>query len=184
MPFLESGAIPLVRGNVPQGALSIHTKNYVWGRAKNFYDDKRSCGGSSGGDAGLVASRCVPIGIGSDLGGSIRIPAMFNGIVGFKPTQGRTTYKGGNSARFSKFDQLAGFFIPTAGPLAHSADDCIEFFKIQCHQKAHYFDPLHLPTSFNHEMYQNTLKNPSKIRVGIMTEMDFLPVCPTVKRAI
>ena len=86
VPILESGAIPLVRGNVPQGALSIHTKNYVWGNARNFYDEKRSCGGSSGGDGGLVSSRCVPIAIGSDIGGSIRIPAAFNGIVGFKPT--------------------------------------------------------------------------------------------------
>jgi Asp-tRNA(Asn)/Glu-tRNA(Gln) amidotransferase A subunit family amidase len=58
----------------------------IWGTAENFYDRERSCGGSSGGDAGLVASRCVPIAIGSDIGGSIRVPATFNGIIGFKPT--------------------------------------------------------------------------------------------------
>ena len=101
MPILESGAIPLVRGNVPQAALSIHTKNYVWGRAENFFDNKRSCGGSSGGDGGLVSSRCVPIAIGSDIGGSIRIPAAFNGIVGFKPSGGRLSNLGMCSARFN-----------------------------------------------------------------------------------
>lgn len=82
----DGGAIPLIRGNVPQAALSIHTTNLIWGTAQNFYNRDRSCGGSSGGDGGLVASRCVPIAIGSDIGGSIRVPATFNGIVGFKPT--------------------------------------------------------------------------------------------------
>ena len=86
MPLLEAGAIPLVRGNVPLAGASIHTKNYVWGRAKNPYDQSRSCGGSSGGDAGLVATRCVPIALGSDIGGSLRIPASFTGVLAFKPT--------------------------------------------------------------------------------------------------
>jgi len=63
-----------------------HTDNFIWGRAKNFFDHDRSCGGSSGGDAGLVASRCVPLGIGSDIASSLRIPAHFNGIYTFKPT--------------------------------------------------------------------------------------------------
>ena len=84
--FTDAGAIPLVRGNVPQGALSYHSENYVWGRAQNAHQRDRSCGGSSGGDAGLVAARCVPMALGSDVGGSIRIPATFNGVTGFKPT--------------------------------------------------------------------------------------------------
>ena len=86
VPLLKSGAIPLVRGNVPAAGADIHVDNHVWGRARNPHNQERSCGGSSGGDAGLVAANCVPIGFGSDIGGSIRIPASFNGIVGFKPT--------------------------------------------------------------------------------------------------
>ena len=103
-PILQSGAIPLCKGNVPQAALSIHSTNYIWGTAQNVYDRERSTGGSSGGDAGLVAARCVPIAMGSDIGGSIRIPAHFSGLCGFKPTQNRITYIGGNSARITKFD--------------------------------------------------------------------------------
>lgn len=80
------GAIPLVRGNVPQAMYSIHTTNYIFGEALNPKDNSRSCGGSSGGDAGLVAAGCVPLGIGGDIGGSIRFPAVFCGIYGFKPT--------------------------------------------------------------------------------------------------
>ena len=105
IPIIHTaGAIPIVRGNVPQGALTAHTDNYVWGLARNFYDRDRSCGGSSGGDGGLVSSRCVPIAIASDLAGSIRIPAMSNGLTGFKPTQRRFTYQGGFPARKHKFD--------------------------------------------------------------------------------
>ena len=93
-PLLYSGAIPLVRGNLPQLAYSIHSTNFIWGTAKNPHNPKRSCGGSSGGDAGLVAARCVPIAFGSDIGSSLRIPAHFNGIYCFKPTQGRLPTKG------------------------------------------------------------------------------------------
>ena len=84
--FRNAGAIPLVRGNVPQSALSLHTDNLVFGCARNPHDQSRSCGGSSGGDAGLIASQCIPFGIGSDIGGSLRFPAAFCGIYGFKPT--------------------------------------------------------------------------------------------------
>jgi Asp-tRNA(Asn)/Glu-tRNA(Gln) amidotransferase A subunit family amidase len=83
---VNAGGIPLVRGNVPSGGLSIHASNNVWGTAVNIYNKDRSCGGSSGGDGGLVSSNCVPIAIGTDIGGSIRMPAHINGITGFKAT--------------------------------------------------------------------------------------------------
>lgn len=86
LPITEAGAIPLVRGNLPQAALSNHSDNPIWGPCLNVYNRTRTCGGSSGGDAGLVAARCVPMAIGSDVGSSIRIPASFCGISGFKPT--------------------------------------------------------------------------------------------------
>lgn len=71
--------------------LSLHTENHIWGEAKNPYDNDRVVGGSSGGDAGLVASSCVPLGIGSDISGGVRIPATFCGIYGFKPTSARVS---------------------------------------------------------------------------------------------
>ena len=129
-PAVDAGAIPIVKGNVPQGALSIHTTNYIWGTAQNPYDKTRSCGGSSGGDAGLVAARCIPLSIGSDVGGSIRIPATFNGVMGFKPTQDRISYEGACCARLNNFFGSEPHLPAVAGPFAHSANDCIEFFKI------------------------------------------------------
>ena len=129
VPLLEAGAIPIVRGNVPQLCTSIHSYNRMYGEAKNPHDRKRSCGGSSGGDAGLVAACCVPIALGTDLGSSIRIPAAFNGIYGFKPTQGRLPTRGQNLARFS-YDLTEAHFVPSPGPLGKSVRDLIEFFKI------------------------------------------------------
>ena len=96
---MEAGAIPIVRGNMPQSALSLHTKNLIFGEARHPLKQERSCGGSFGGDAGLVAARCVPCGLGSDIGGSIRYPAAFCGVYGFKPTTYRVSFKGTAPAR-------------------------------------------------------------------------------------
>lgn len=60
----------------------------------NPYDNSRSCGGSTGGDAALLAARCVPFSVGTDLGGSIRIPAHFNGVYALKPTAWRMPNQG------------------------------------------------------------------------------------------
>ena len=184
LPLTEAGAIPIIRGNVPQGALSIHTTNYIWGTAQNVYDRERSCGGSSGGDGGLVSSGCVPIALGSDIGGSIRVPATFNGITGFKPTQNRISYRGAMDARLSEYSPNSAHFKAVGGPLAHSVNDCLEFFKIQCVQNQHLRDPNTAPVPFNQQMLDSIHEDHSKIKVGLLTETPFLPVSKSVKRAI
>ena len=93
----EAGAIILVKGNIPQILLSYNSQNRIWGLAMNPFDKSRTCGGSSGGDAALVSSRCVPMAIGTDLGGSVRIPSEFNGVFGFKPTPHRISNIGTKS---------------------------------------------------------------------------------------
>ena len=72
--------------------LSLHSYNEMFGCCLNPYDETRTCGGSSGGDGGLVATRCAPIGIGTDTLGSIRNPALFCGVYGFKPTPQRMSF--------------------------------------------------------------------------------------------
>jgi Asp-tRNA(Asn)/Glu-tRNA(Gln) amidotransferase A subunit family amidase len=74
--------------------LSFETNNNIFGRALHPKDPERSTGGSSGGEAGLLATNCSVVGIGSDVGGSIRIPAMFCGVIGLKPMNGRYTSAG------------------------------------------------------------------------------------------
>ncbi|MSP63802.1 MAG: amidase [Myxococcales bacterium] len=81
-----AGAIVLGVTNVPEGGLWMETHNPVYGLTRNPWDPARTAGGSTGGEAALIASGGSPFGIGADIGGSIRIPAAFCGIVGHKPT--------------------------------------------------------------------------------------------------
>jgi len=68
------GLIPFVRTTVPQVNKTIETNNNITGYAKNPWNETRTCGGSSGGEGGIVGGYCSPIGIGSDIAGSARIP--------------------------------------------------------------------------------------------------------------
>ncbi len=85
----------------------MHSENNVWGVAQNPYDNTRSCGGSSGGDAGLVAAKCVPLSYGTDIGGSIRIPCHFTGIMGIRPTPWRVSMRGSRSVHPDSFTPLS-----------------------------------------------------------------------------
>jgi fatty acid amide hydrolase 2 len=82
----KAGAIPICTTNVPELGLWFETENVIYGRTQNPFDLKRTSGGSTGGDAALIASLVTPIGLGSDIGGSVRIPAAFCGVYGHKPT--------------------------------------------------------------------------------------------------
>lgn len=101
----RAGAIVLGKTNVPECALDWRTENPLFGRTSNPWDLERTPGGSSGGEAAAIAAGCSAAGIGSDLGGSIRVPAHFCGITGLKPTPGRVP--------------ATGHFPPALGPLAH-----------------------------------------------------------------
>ena len=85
----EAGAIILGKTNVAQLLYFIESDNPLYGRTNNPWNLDRSSGGSSGGQAAIIAAGGSPIGLGTDLGGSIRVPATFCGIAGLKPTAGR-----------------------------------------------------------------------------------------------
>jgi Asp-tRNA(Asn)/Glu-tRNA(Gln) amidotransferase A subunit family amidase len=89
-----SGAIPFVRSNVPPILMAWETANSVFGQTSNPWNKTRVSGGSSGGEAALISSRCSPLGIGTDIGGSLRIPAACCGIYSLKPTTRRVTTLG------------------------------------------------------------------------------------------
>ena len=115
--LVSAGAVPFVKSNVPQLLMLPETINAVFGRTVHPTHAERTCGGSSGGEAVLVALRLSPLGFGTDIGGSIRIPAAFCGIYGFKPTPGRLPL--GTDETSLKHEA-----IPTcSGPLARSARD-------------------------------------------------------------
>jgi Asp-tRNA(Asn)/Glu-tRNA(Gln) amidotransferase A subunit family amidase len=90
----KAGAIVVARGNTSEFLLGRETDNLVFGTTNNAINPSLTAGGSSGGDAVLVANQSVAFAIGTDIGGSCRIPAAFNGIVGFKPASGQIDKKG------------------------------------------------------------------------------------------
>ena len=89
-----AGAIILGKTNTSEMAIPYETDNPVFGRANNPYARRRTAGGSSGGEAAAIAAHLSPAGVGSDLSGSIRVPAHFCGIAGLKPTTGRVPMDG------------------------------------------------------------------------------------------
>jgi fatty acid amide hydrolase 2 len=91
--LIDADAIILCSGNLSEAAMWIESDNAIYGRTNNAYCAERTCGGSSGGTAALVASSCGGFGLTSDVGGSTRIPAFYNGIFGLKPTGGLVSNK-------------------------------------------------------------------------------------------
>ena len=114
-----AGAVVLGKTNVPVFLADIQSVNPIYGRTNNAVDPRRSAGGSSGGAAVALASGMVPLEYGSDIGGSIRTPAAFNGVWGHKPTYGVLPTDGHSPPGTD------GASIPLSviGPLARDADD-------------------------------------------------------------
>jgi len=113
-----AGAIVLGKTNTPDLTLSYETSNLVYGRTNNPFDVSRTSGGSSGGAAAIVAAGGSPVEIGSDTGGSIRLPAHCCGIAGIKPTAGRVP-RTGHIINYEGVSQ----FLTHIGPLARHVDD-------------------------------------------------------------
>src|SRR5437867_3669945 len=120
-----AGAIILGKTNTPELAIPYETDNPIFGRTNNPYDLKKTCGGSSGGEAAAIAACLSPAGIGSDLSGSIRVPAHFCGIVGLKPTTGRVPMDGHTPAAIGPLSLGA-----CIGPMARSVRDVKLLFDV------------------------------------------------------
>jgi amidase len=121
----RAGAILLGKTNTPELTLYYDTDNLIYGRTRNPYDPTRSPGGSSGGAAAIVAACGAPFDLGTDTGGSIRLPAHFCGIAGLKPTSGRVPGTGLIIPPGSPVDCLTQI-----GPMARRVDDLFPLLRL------------------------------------------------------
>jgi amidase len=116
--LLAAGAIPVARTNLPDLLFAFESDNLLFGRTNNPYDATRTSGGSSGGEAALIAACGSPLGLGSDAAGSVRLPAAFCGIASIKPTSG-------GLAREGHFPAASGWIeaLWQIGPMARHVED-------------------------------------------------------------
>src|SRR5208282_1927067 len=120
-----AGAILLGNTNTPEFLMAYETDNRVSGKTSNPWDLSKSAGGSSGGEAAAIAGGCSMGGVGSDGGGSVRVPAHFCGICGLKPTPGRIPATG-------HFPEGGGAFgwMGVVGPMARTVADVRTLFEV------------------------------------------------------
>jgi len=116
--LVDAGAIPMGKTNVSELCMWMEGNNKVYGRTNNPYDPSRIVGGSSSGEGAIIGAGGSPFGLGSDIGGSIRMPAFFNGIFGHKPTGGLIP----NSGQYPAAENNSARYC-TTGPLARNAED-------------------------------------------------------------
>ena len=121
----EAGAIVLGVTNTSELTMWIESSNRLYGRTHSAYDQRRTAGGSSGGEGASIGSGFAPFGLGTDIGGSIRLPAFFNGVFGHKPSWGLVP----NSGSWPVTRGDAGRMLGT-GPLARRAEDLLPLLKI------------------------------------------------------
>lgn len=169
----KSGAILLGKTNVPELCLAYETDNLIIGRTNNPYHTQRSAGGSSGGEAALIAAGGSPLGLGSDAGGSIRFPAHCCGIAGLKPTSGRLP--------------RTGHFIPPGGvidsiwqigPMARAVEDLFTVFPLLL--GVDWMDASVIPMPY-HDPYRVKLHT---LRVGYYFDNHVISPAPEIKTAL
>ncbi|KAG0694762.1 general amidase [Suillus ampliporus] len=146
--LIECGAVPFVRTNLPQTVMWPETFNNIFGRTTNPYNRSLTPGGSSGGEGALIALKGSPLGVGSDLGGSIRIPSAFCGLYSLRPSYGRVPYCGALNSLEGQ-DSIYSVF----GPMANSIGGVKTFMKAIVDAKPWLKDPLAVRKKWHEDEY-------------------------------
>src|SRR5947207_2004236 len=169
----DAGAIILGTTNTPELLMAWETDNLLYGRTNNPWDLTRTPGGSSGGEAAAIASGMSAAGVGSDGGGSIRVPAHFSGICGLKPTPGRIPATG-------HFPKSGGPFalIGVVGPMARTVQDLKMLFEVM--QGADIGDTSSAPVPVRWPVMHDL----KKLRVGYFEDDGRTPVTPETRAAV
>lgn len=152
----KAGAVVMGTTNVSELCMWMETSNKIYGRTNNPYDRTRIAGGSSGGEGAIVGAGGSPFGLGSDIGGSIRMPAFFNGVFGHKPTGGLVPGTG----QFPLAENDALRYLCT-GPLARRAEDLMPLLRI-----------LAGPDGVDQGAYEQPLGDPGEVDVSALRVVD------------
>lgn len=168
----NAGAIALGKTNVPQLLIFIETDNPVYGRTNNPWNPGRTCGGSSGGEAAIIAAGGSPLGLGNDIGGSCRYPANFCGIVGIKPTKGRNPDAGMDGV--SRGEQT---IVSQVGILARTVEDAA--LGLSVIDRA-----IRTPLIPAPPLPDFRTVDPAKLKIGFYTDDGVMTSSPGIRRAV
>ncbi|GLA66678.1 hypothetical protein AtubIFM54640_009262 [Aspergillus tubingensis] len=172
--LLANGAILYIKTNIPQTLLTMDSVNNIFGRTLNPHKLCLSAGGSSGGEGALVAFRGSILGVGTDVGGSIRAPSLCNGTYGFKPTADRIPH---GRVELGDRPGTPGL-VSAVGPLANSASDLTFFCKTILSSEPWRYDSTTLGTAWRH------VPPKKKLSIGVYMGDEHFPLFPPVKRAL
>ena len=171
----RAGAIVLGKTNVPQLMVWHESDNPVYGRTNNPWDITRTPGGSTGGEAAIISARGSPLGLGGDLGGSIRIPCHFCGIHGLKPTSVRLT-RAGTASNLRGLQAIK--FQP--GPMARRIEDLQLALTVLADSagepESAEVAPMPLPDPHRVDV--------SSLRVALISDDAYFPAAPALRRAV
>lgn len=180
------GAVLYCKTSVPVTLMSGETANHIVQYTWNPKNRHLSCGGSSGGEGALIALKGSPGGFGTDIGGSIRIPAAFNYLFGLRPSSGRVPYEGAANSMDGQ-----NTILSVIGPLAPTARSVKLLFKAVLSQQPWYHDPLvvELPWRDNieketRELVEQSATDPSKLAFAIMHHNGVSRPHPPVARGL
>lgn len=171
----NAGAIPFLKTNVPVLLLESETHNPLYGRTNNPWDLERTPGGSSGGESALIAAHGSPLGLGADIGGSLRLPSHDTGIATIKPTPHRLPW-GDNLDR-----EWQEAIVPSSGPMARTVRDVVRGFEVLATGRDHLPPEPGVPPL---PWRDPDAVDVGGLRVGITTSDGGVEVSPAVRRAV
>jgi amidase len=173
--LLQAGAVLYVKTNIPMTLMTGDSHNNIFQRALNPHKTTLNAGGSSGGEGALVGFRGSPLGVGTDVAGSVRIPSLCCGVYGFKPTSSRIPYGG------QAIPGLAGWkpITACAGPFANDFDALEIFSKVVIDSVPANFDSTAIDVP-----WRQVAASDAKLKIGVLAEDPKYPLHPPVKRAL
>ncbi|EFW18828.1 hypothetical protein D8B26_005627 [Coccidioides posadasii str. Silveira] len=175
------GAVIITKTNIPQTLAALDSVNNLFGRTLNPLNRQLTAGGSSGGEGALVAMRGSMIGMGTDIGGSIRIPAMCNGIYGFKPSNGRVPFGGQESAMVLGRGRTS--IQAVAGPIARSMSDINVVMK-EIVPRSELWGVDCIPGKWASETPALGEGEPRKFTIGILRSDGRIPPLPPIAKLL
>ncbi|EQL34317.1 glutamyl-tRNA (Gln) amidotransferase [Blastomyces dermatitidis ATCC 26199] len=172
--LLSLGAVLYVKTNIPQSLMMSDSYNHVFGQSVNAFNKYLISGGSSGGEGALVGAQGSILGVGTDIGGSIRIPAALQGLYGLLPCVGRIPWE--------KSSMTQIYIVPpVAGPISYTLENVEMFMKAVVSSRPWETDPRALPIPWREEL----TKPPARpLRIAFIFDDGFVKPQPPITRAL